>query len=277
MKRQIAVIGIGLMGQGIAHCFARSGFDVFTVTRNGENKMQPYLQKELTRNRITQAQYDALISRIIPCTLEEFSGDVELVIEAVHEDKDLKQELFRILEQKCSPETVLASTTSTIPVGYIAQAVERKDRVVGMHFCSPVTQMKIVEVIKGVETSQETIEKAKEYSLIIDKEPLVIKDFPGFVISRLVQAIVNEAALIYMQGVADAETIDRAAQIGMNLPVGPLKLADLVGIDVALRGLDSMREMMGDDRYNACPVIRQKVYEGHIGRKAGKGFYTYND
>jgi 3-hydroxybutyryl-CoA dehydrogenase len=276
-KRRVAVIGIGLMGQGIAHCFARDGFEVVTVTRKGENKMKPYLEKELRKNHITQEEFNQVLSNIVPVTMEDFDGDVELAIEAVHEQKDLKHEVFKKLEEKCHAETILATTTSTIPVGFIAQVVTNKRRVVGMHFCSPVTRMTIVEVIKGAETSEETIDKAKEYSLLINKEPLVVKDFPGFVISRLVQAVVNEAALIYMQGVADAETIDRAAQIGMSLPVGPLKLADLVGIDVALRGLDSMREMMGDDRYNASPVIRQKVYEGHIGRKVGKGFYEYND
>ncbi|PWW28919.1 3-hydroxybutyryl-CoA dehydrogenase [Cytobacillus oceanisediminis] len=276
-KRRVAVIGIGLMGQGIAHCFARYGFEVITVTRKGENKMKPYLEKELRKKHITQEEFNQVLSNIVPVTMEDFDGDVELAIEAVHEQKDLKHEVFKKLEEKCHAETILATTTSTIPVGFIAQVVTNKSRVVGMHFCSPVTRMTIVEVIKGAETSEETIVKAKEYSLLINKEPLVVKDFPGFVISRLVQAVVNEAALIYMQGVADAETIDRAAQIGMSLPVGPLKLADLVGIDVALRGLDSMREMMGDDRYNASPVIRQKVYEGHIGRKVGKGFYEYND
>jgi 3-hydroxybutyryl-CoA dehydrogenase len=275
-NKKMAVIGIGAIGRGVVQCYALAGFDVWAVTRNGEDKMTPYLQREVNRGRLTQEQADLILSRTVSCTLEELP-EVELVIEAIIELIEEKQVLFRHLDETQPVSTVLATSTSTLPISEISKTSTHKERMIGMHFSTPVPKMGLVEVIKSVFTSEEVLARTREYCEVIDKIPAVVKDFPGFVLSRLAQAMINEAGYILMQGIADAETIDLIATKGLNVPTGPLKLIDETGIDVGLRGIESMHRLLNDPRYAPSPVFRQKVYDGHIGRKAGRGFYNYED
>lgn len=276
MKGKVAVIGIGAIGRGVAHCYAQAGYEVYAVSRNGDDKMTPYLEREVTKGRLDAAVKDDILSRTVSCTLQDLP-EVDLVVEAIHEIVEEKQELFRFLDETQPPTAILASSTSTLPISEIAQKVKHKERVVGMHFNTPVPVMKLIEIIRSVNTSEEVLAKTLEYCEVIGKIGAVVKDFPGFVASRLAQAMINEAAYILMQGIADVETIDKIARYGLNMPIGPFKLVDQTGIDVALRGIDSMHRQLGDSRYIPCPVFRQKVYDGHIGRKVGHGFYQYQD
>ncbi|MGG3755869.1 3-hydroxyacyl-CoA dehydrogenase family protein [Bacillus anthracis] len=272
--KKVAVIGIGAIGRGVVHSYALAGCKVWAVTRNGEDKMTAYIENEVEKGRLSFEQREMILSNVLHCKLEELPK-VGLVIEAIVEDVEEKQKLFSYLDETQSTSTVLASSTSTIPISKISSLCKNKDRIVGMHFSTPVPIMELVEVIRSVFTSEEILEKTMKYCELINKVGVVVKDFPGFVVSRLAQAMINEAAYILMQGIADAEAIDTIAKLGLNVPIGPLKLVDQTGIDVALNGMESMRNLLGDQRYTPCPLFRQKVYDGHLGRKVGCGFYNY--
>lgn len=275
MKENIAVIGIGAIGTGVVHCFAKEGFHVYAVTSNGEDKMTPYMDRQVEKNNILQREKEHILGNITHTSLNKLPP-VNMVVESIPENQQEKCQLFTFLDQNQPEETVLATSTSTIPISSIAGAVQHQERIIGMHFTTPVPKMSLVEVIKSVHTNKKSMEKILSYCEKIDKTPVVVKDFPGFVMSRLTQAIINEAAYIFQEGIADAESIDKIAKLGLNLPIGPLKLVDHTGIDTTLNVMDSMHQSLGT-RYFACPVLRQKVYDGHTGRKVGQGFYKYND
>ena len=277
-KEKIGVIGHGLMGRGIIHSFAENGFDVIAIKRReNDTRLEDHFQHEIKKGRLASNRYTQIKKHITETTDLSEVSNCKLIIENISENVAEKVALFHKLETLCDSETIFATNTSSIPIGIMAKKTKRPDKVIGLHYMSPVQVMKLVEIVKGLETSKETLNTCIRINKLINKTPIVVKDFPGFVASRLVSTLVNEAAFIYMQGVADVEEIDEIAKLGMSLPIGPLKLADLVGLDTTLYTLDSLFENFKDPKYRANPLLRTMVNSGHLGRKTGKGFYNYNN
>lgn len=276
MNIRVAVIGYGMMGLGVIHTYASKGIKVIAIKRREEDcRLQKYLKNELEKGKITTQEYEEIINNIEITTDINKAITCQLVIENINEDLELKRELFAQLDKICPKETVLATNTSSIPISQIASATNRGDKVVGMHFMSPVPIMKLVEIVKGAETSEEVIRFV--YTMIekIEKIPVVVKDSPGFVASRLLAVLVNEAASIAMEGIADFKDIDLVAKYGLNHPIGPLRLADEVGLDIAVEVLDNMYHSFKNLKYEVCPQLRTLKNSGNLGRKTGKGYYNY--
>ena len=272
----MAVVGIGSIGRGVARTYAEHGYQVWAASRSGEDRLTAHLEQEVRKNRLTPQAVREISARITHCTPQDLPP-VDLVVEAVPENERTKAAVLADLDA-CQPaDTILASSTSTIPIGLLAQAISLPRRFLGMHFMTPVAAMPLVEVVRATATHDNVVDQALAHCRAIGKTAVVVKDFPGFVASRLAQAVVNEAAYIHLQGIADAHAIDAIATLALNLPVGPLRLVDETGIDVAVHGMDSLRERLGDARYTACPALRQMTYDGHLGRKTGQGFYTYHN
>lgn len=273
----IGIVGCGFMGKGIIHSFAEKDFQIVAVTRRDNDKsIYNYLQDQLKKGNITEENYKNIKSNIKITTDIKELYNCQLVIECINENKDDKQAILKIIDKICDEETIIASNTSSISISLLANSTKRADKVIGLHFMSPVATMKLVEIIKGTKTSNETIKIMNKLIEKITKIPIIIKDCPGFVSSRLVAVIINEAAYILMQGIADVRSIDNIAKLGMNLPVGPLKLADEIGLDVVENVVNSMYENCKNDKYKLAPIIKEMVNEGNLGRKTGKGFYLYN-
>lgn len=273
-RGRIAVVGVGAIGRGVVQIFAHAGFDVFAATRDGSDRMSGHLDRAVERHRITADERDAMLGRITPSTIDDLP-QVDLVVEAIVETEDAKRDLFIGLERSQRRDTILASSTSTIPIALLARDLEHPERVIGMHYMTPVPVMRLVEIVRADRTSEQTWRRSVDYCQATGKEAVTVRDVPGFVASRLAQALVNEAAYILQDGVADAESIDAIARLGLNLPIGPLRLLDEVGAEVTLRGLDSLHQRLGSPRYLASEVIRRKVQDGEFGRKTGVGIYRY--
>ena len=279
-----AVIGSGTMGRGIAYVTAVAGLPtgLYDVLPEQLTKAQAYHRKLLDRavekGRMTQAEADAAAARIT------YTGDLgqalsgaDMVIEAAPENMELKKDLFGQFEQHVSQQAILGSNTSSLPITEIATAVEKRDRVIGIHFFNPAPVMKLVEIVQAVETSEATVKAVEEFARRVGKEPVVVKDFPGFITTRIGLMLISEAIFALQEGVADRDTLDKAMKLGYNLPMGPLALADLVGLDVTLHVLDAMYANYKDDRYRAPMLLRKMVQAGHLGQKTGKGFYEYGN
>jgi 3-hydroxybutyryl-CoA dehydrogenase len=280
---RITVIGGGTMGNGIAHVAAQHGKSVrlvdvsSEVLENAIATISQNLDRQVKKEVIDEAARDATLGRI------ETSGDlaagaegVGLVIEAVPERPELKYSIFEALDRAAAPDTILASNTSSISVTEIAARTERPDKVIGMHFMNPVPVMRLVEVIRGLATSDETTKATLDLSEELGKTPVEVNDFPGFVSNRVLMPMINEAVFAYMEGVAQPEAIDTVMKLGMNHPMGPLALADLIGLDTCLNILEVLHRELGDDRYRPCPLLRKYVAAGWLGRKSGRGFHTYD-
>jgi 3-hydroxybutyryl-CoA dehydrogenase len=280
--KKMAVIGGGTMGSGIAYVTAVAGFptglyDVAPeqLTRARDYHHQLY-NKGVDKGRLTLADADAAAARVsYTGDLAEALTDVDMVIEAAPENIKLKKDLFGQFERRVSDETILGSNTSSLPITEIARAVRKRDRVIGIHFFNPAPVMQLIEIIQAVETSQATVEKVVEFARQVGKEPVVVKDFPGFVTTRVGLMLISEAIFALQEGVADRDALDKAMKLGYNLPMGPLALADLIGLDVALHILDALHANYKDARYRAPILLRKMVQAGHLGRKTGKGFYEY--
>lgn len=273
---KIGVIGHGLMGRGIIHLCALHNIEIIAVKRREDDqRLHDYFRREIKKGRLTQGKYKEMMQRIEITTDLSKVSNCQIIIECISEIAEAKKTLFKELDKICSPETILCSNTSSVIIGKLASVTNRPDRVIGLHYMSPVLVMKLVEVIKTIDTSEETVSIASNFIKKISKVPVVVNDFPGFVSSRLGASLVNEAAYILIQGVADAEAIDTIAKLGLNLPIGPLRLADEVGLDITLNVLDNLYHNYKDSKYSACPLIRVLVESGYLGKKNGKGFYSY--
>lgn len=276
MSIKVAVIGQGMMGQGIIHTYASKGIKVIAIKRRETDcRLQNYLKNELEKGKFCTQEYEEILSNVEITTDINKVTACDIVIENINEDLELKRKLFAQLDKICPNEMVLATNTSSIPISKIAGATNRADKVVGLHFMSPVPVMKLVEIVKGGETSEDTIGFVYTMIEMLGKIPVVVRDSPGFVVSRLLAVLVNEAASIAMEGVADAKDIDLVAKFGLNHPIGPLRLADEVGLDIAVEVLDNMYHNFNNLKYDVCPQLRAMRDAGCLGRKTGKGYYNY--
>jgi 3-hydroxybutyryl-CoA dehydrogenase len=279
--KTIAVLGAGQMGNGITQVAACAGYNVTMVdieqayVDRGLATIEKSLAKLVSKERMTQADADAARGRITTAIDRQACADCDLVVEAVPEILSLKQEIFAELDQICKPETILASNTSSISISTIAEATNRPEQVIGMHFMNPVPIMKLVEIINGKQTSDATNAAVIEASATMGKTALSCNDAPGFVSNRILCPMLNEAILTLQEGVAEPEAIDGIMKLGMNHPIGPLALSDLIGLDTVLHIMNVLHEGMGDDKYAPAQLLKDMVAEGKLGRKSGQGFYTY--
>jgi 3-hydroxybutyryl-CoA dehydrogenase len=279
--RQVGVLGAGTMGNGIAHVFARSGYQVVlcdieprfldraleTITKN--------LDRELAKNKITADDKSAALKRINPVMDRGKLANCDFVVEAATEKLEIKSELFRDLDRICRPEIILASNTSSISITKLAALTRRPEKVIGMHFFNPVPVMKLVEVIRGLATSNEAFQTTHDLAVKLGKTPVEVNDAPGFVSNRVLMPLLNEAMYTVMEGVAAPEAVDEVFKLGMAHPMGPLTLADFIGLDVCLDIMRVMHEGLGDPKYRPCPLLVKMVDAGWLGRKSGRGFYKY--
>ncbi len=278
---QVGVIGAGTMGYGIAHVFARSGFQVTlcdveerflaraldTISRN--------LEREVKKNTITVADKTEALDRIEAVVDRSRLASCDFIVEAATERFEIKAEIFRDLDGVCRPEVILASNTSSISITRLGALTRRADKVIGMHFFNPVPVMKLVEVIRGLATSQETFVMVRELALKLQKNPVEVNDAPGFVSNRVLMPLLNEAMYAVMEGVATPEAVDEVFKLGMAHPMGPLTLADFIGLDVCLDIMRVLLEGLGDPKYRPCPLLIKMVDAGWLGKKSGRGFYKY--
>ncbi|ERK32311.1 MULTISPECIES: 3-hydroxybutyryl-CoA dehydrogenase [Clostridium] len=279
---KIFVLGAGTMGAGIVQAFAQKGFEVIVrdikdeFVDRGLAGIQKNVEKLAAKGKITEEDKDAILSRISGTTDLNLAADCDLVVEAAVENMKIKREIFAQLDEICKPETILASNTSSLSITEVAAATKRPDKVIGMHFFNPAPIMKLVEVIRGMATSNETFEAVKEVSVAIGKEPVEVAEAPGFVVNRILIPMINEAVGILAEDIASAEDIDTAMKLGANHPMGPLALGDLIGLDVCLAIMDVLYTETGDTKYRAHSLLRKYVRAGWLGRKSGRGFHNYN-
>jgi 3-hydroxybutyryl-CoA dehydrogenase len=281
MTDRIAVVGAGQMGNGIAHVFAQSGFQVTMIAvsqeapDNGRSTIAKNIERQVKKGTIPAEDQVKVLSRIDLNMDLEAAGEASLIIEAASEDAGLKYRIFTDLDRIAKPKAVLATNTSSISITEIARRTSRPDKVVGMHFMNPVPVMKLVEIIRGLATSDETTEYVTDLSTQLGKTPVEVNDFPGFVSNRVLMPMINEAVYCLMEGVGKPEAIDQVMTLGMNHPMGPLALADLIGLDTCVAILDVLWEGLGNPKYAPCPLLKKYVAAGWLGRKSGRGFYTY--
>ena len=280
--KKIFVLGAGTMGAGIVQAFAQKGYEVIVrdikdeFVERGISVINKGLSKQVAKGKMTEEVKEEILARISGTTDMNLAADCDLVVEAAIENMKIKKEIFAELDKICKPETILASNTSSLSITEVASATSRPEKVIGMHFFNPAPVMKLVEIIRGMATSQETFDAVKELSLAIGKEPVEVAEAPGFVVNRILIPMINEASFILQEGIASVEDIDTAMKYGANHPMGPLALGDLIGLDVCLAIMDVLYNETGDTKYRASSTLRKYVRAGWLGRKTGRGFYNYN-
>jgi len=278
---RIGVIGGGTMGNGIAHVFAQFGYSVMLVDVKQElidralTTIKTNLERQARKGIIAINEVTTILGRIATSTELKAFANSELVVEAATEEAALKKKIFAELDTWCAPETILASNTSSISITEIAAVTKRPEKVIGMHFFNPVPLMALVEVIRGLDTADETFSTVTKLSKALGKTPVEVNDYPGFVSNRVLMPMINEAIYCVMEGVASKEAVDKVMKLGMNHPMGPLALADFIGLDVCLHIMEVLHRQLGDDKYRPCPLLRKMVAAGHFGKKTGQGFYSY--
>ena len=283
MNEIIGIVGAGTMGNGIAQVAARAGYPVVMrdvkdeFLQRGMSAIDKSLQRDVDKERLKEAEKQSIIGRISTTTELEALSEASFVIEAVTEDLQVKTEVFKTLDQITKPDAILASNTSSISITKLGAATRRPDKVIGMHFMNPVPVMKLVEVIRGIQTSDETYDRVRALSEQMGKTALDCQDSPGFVSNRVLMPMINEAIFTLYEGVATRESIDGIMKLGMNHPMGPLTLADFIGLDVCLAIMNVLHDGLGDSKYRPCPLLKRYVDAGWLGRKSGRGFYEYEE
>jgi 3-hydroxybutyryl-CoA dehydrogenase len=279
----IAVIGLGVMGQGIAQTIATAGIEVIAVEKSEKRlnhqlkSLDESLDNEIHRWTMTKSEKRAILSRIKGKTDFSELSNIPIVIEAVDENFELKKKLFHELDSICSTATILISNTSTLNLSKLAASTKRADKVIGMHFLNPVPKVPLVEIVRGMKTTDETFATVKKLAQRLGKTPIEVFEYPGFVTTRVIIPLLNESMYILMEGVATAESIDTAMRLGYEFRYGPLELADMMGLDEVLAWMDSLFHELGEAKYRPCPLLRQMVRKGKIGKKIGEGFFKYDD
>jgi len=278
---RIMVVGAGQMGGGIAQVAAQAGLQVVLndikpeVVQRGLGVMEKILARNVEKAKITAEQKAAILARITPSTALEDAAGVDFVVEAASEKMAIKEQIFRDLDRHAGPGVILASNTSSLPITEIAAVTRRPELVIGMHFMNPVPVMQLVEIIRGIATSDATYQKVETLARQMEKVPVEVNDYPGFISNRVLMPMINEAIYCVYEGVASVDSIDTVMKLGMNHPMGPLTLADFIGLDTCLAIMEVLHEGFGDSKYRPCPLLRKMVKAGWLGKKCGKGFYTY--
>ena len=283
IARTIAVIGAGTMGSGIAHVFALHGHSVTLIDsdpaalRKGMDTIAKNLARQVSKGAIAESDGEAALKRIDAQEDLESAHAADFVVEAILEDEEIKADVFRTLDAIVQPQGILSSNTSSISITRLGAVTSRPDQTIGMHFMNPVPVMKLVEVIRGYATSDDTHRAVIELATALGKTPVTVRDYPGFVSNRVLMPMINEAIYCVMEGVAEPEAIDTVMELGMSHPMGPLTLADFIGLDVCLAILEVLQDGLGDPKYRPCPLLKQMVGAGRLGRKTGAGFFEYRD
>ncbi len=281
-KANIIIIGAGVMGQGLAEAISSSGHDVMLIDKTtklaerGIKGITESIDHEIERWGLTKSDKRAILARIHPSSDLSQVEDAEIILEAIPDDLQKKKKLFEQLDSLCNQNALLITNTSTLSISEIAAVTDRPEKVIGMHFLNPVTKIPLVEFVKGLKTDQETFDKAVQFAELLDKQFITVNEYPGFVTTRIIVPMLNEAMHILMEGVASAKDIDRAMKLGFGFNVGPLTLADMMGLDVVMSWMENLLSELVEHKYNPCPILRKLVRSGHLGVKTGKGFFVYD-